>query len=450
MTIAVDGDRDEGISVGELGSTAEAPQEDDPSPAPSPRRRKSDMADLPVEEFSERDLLMSRTDHTGIILTANQRFADVSGYSLGELIGKPHKIVRHSDMPRGVFHLQWAHLNDKKPFVGFVKNRAADRRHYWVLAVVLPLEIGHLSVRLKPRTKHLESAKKIYSKLLEAEKRERIDPAASSEALVKAVQEAGFQDYTHFACEALVEEAEGLRNVLQTEQTEDFATYEAISEQILELNGEVKSVVESFDRIQGSPANLSIQGSRLDEGAAAVKVIAQNYGLLSEQLRTSINAVWASLHELNQTAQQGRMFAAAVSLYRYAIDQFEMEDWPPSAPPRDAEIAILKKCRADMDLPVQQCFRLIEAETRAFVDSIAKLRMQASGLAVTRVMCNIEAATVRGDTSGLSEITRRLSDFQRNLSLSLDNVQRVNAGLSQGLASLTRRNRSPVTRAEAP
>ena len=67
MTIAVDGDRDEGISVGELGSTAEAPQEDDPSPAPSPRRRKSDMADLPVEEFSERDLLMSRTDHTGII-----------------------------------------------------------------------------------------------------------------------------------------------------------------------------------------------------------------------------------------------------------------------------------------------------------------------------------------------------------------------------------------------
>ncbi len=82
------------------------------------------------------ELIISRTDLKGNITYANQTFAEISGYSIDELIGKPHNIVRHPDMPKSVFKQLWEDLELKGFWNGFVKNIRKDEGYYWVYAEV--------------------------------------------------------------------------------------------------------------------------------------------------------------------------------------------------------------------------------------------------------------------------------------------------------------------------
>ena len=84
----------------------------------------------------ENELIISRTDLNGVITYANETFCEISGYALEELIGKPHSIVRHPDMPRSIFADLWRTLDAKKQWKGVVKNLRKDRGFYWVEAIV--------------------------------------------------------------------------------------------------------------------------------------------------------------------------------------------------------------------------------------------------------------------------------------------------------------------------
>lgn len=82
------------------------------------------------------ELIVSRTDLKGIISYANETFAEISGYSVEELIGKPHNIVRHPDMPKSVFKELWNSLNTKGSWKGIIKNIRKDTGFYWVHAEI--------------------------------------------------------------------------------------------------------------------------------------------------------------------------------------------------------------------------------------------------------------------------------------------------------------------------
>ncbi|KIM09919.1 MAG: chemotaxis protein [Sulfurovum sp. FS06-10] len=87
-------------------------------------------------EVPENELIVSRTDVNGRITYANETFAHISGYRVDELIGKPHNIVRHPDMPRSVFKEMWESLKREEIWRGNVKNRRKDGGYYWVYAEV--------------------------------------------------------------------------------------------------------------------------------------------------------------------------------------------------------------------------------------------------------------------------------------------------------------------------
>ncbi|MCS7162307.1 MAG: PAS domain-containing protein, partial [Bacteroidia bacterium] len=87
----------------------------------------------------DRFALISETDTRGVITYANPRFCEVSGYTLEELIGKPHNIVRHPDMPKALFKELWETLKAGQIWQGEIKNRRKDGSHYWVLATVGPI-----------------------------------------------------------------------------------------------------------------------------------------------------------------------------------------------------------------------------------------------------------------------------------------------------------------------
>jgi aerotaxis receptor len=87
-------------------------------------------------EVPEDELIISRTDLKGHITYANETFCEISGYDESELLGKSHNIVRHPDMPRGAFKDLWQTLQEKKQWIGIVKNMRKDKGFYWVKAIV--------------------------------------------------------------------------------------------------------------------------------------------------------------------------------------------------------------------------------------------------------------------------------------------------------------------------
>ena len=87
-------------------------------------------------EVPEDEVIISRTDLKGVITYVNDTFAKISGYSPEELIGKPHNILRHPDMPRSAFKDMWETIEAGNTWEGYVKNMRKDRGYYWVHAVI--------------------------------------------------------------------------------------------------------------------------------------------------------------------------------------------------------------------------------------------------------------------------------------------------------------------------
>lgn len=114
--------------------------------------------------------LVSATDTQGNIVHCNKAFVTVSGYEYDELIGQPHNLVRHPDMPTEAFRDMWATIRSGLPWTGLVKNRRKSGDHYWVKANVTPIVeqgqvTGFLSVRTKPSRQQIQQAERLYAEL---------------------------------------------------------------------------------------------------------------------------------------------------------------------------------------------------------------------------------------------------------------------------------------------
>ncbi len=107
------------------------------------------------------ELIISRTDLSGIITYVNETFAQISGYKPDELIGKPHSIVRHPDIPKSVYHELWETLKKEKVWSGYVKNLRKDKGYYWVHAQVSGVYKDGKLVEYKSIREPVEHSKKI-------------------------------------------------------------------------------------------------------------------------------------------------------------------------------------------------------------------------------------------------------------------------------------------------
>jgi len=111
--------------------------------------------------------IVTKTDLKGRITYANPAFVEISGFTLEELLGQPHNVVRHPDMPRDAFKDLWDTARRDEPWKGLVKNRCKDGGYYWVDAYVTPLtqngeKIGYMSVRSKPSDTQKAEVEALY------------------------------------------------------------------------------------------------------------------------------------------------------------------------------------------------------------------------------------------------------------------------------------------------
>ncbi len=130
----------------------------------------------PIDEeyLYEGRVIISQTDINGVITYANRMFCEISAYTLNELIGAPHNIIRHPDMPRATFAKMWETIEGGQVWNGLVKNLRKDGRYYWVDTEILPIYdedkiSGYIAARKPASRKNIEETEILYRKMLEAE-----------------------------------------------------------------------------------------------------------------------------------------------------------------------------------------------------------------------------------------------------------------------------------------
>lgn len=165
--------------------------------------RETSVKPTGVERFfPEDEIIVSKTDLKGRITYANETFLKIADYTEEEVLGQPHNIIRHPDMPRCVFKLLWDTLQAREEIFAYVKNMAKNGDHYWVFAHVTPTldergqVIGYHSNRRVPERGQVELFAQIYQQLLAEERRHtdwRSGMEAAGSLLVEMVSAKGMK-----------------------------------------------------------------------------------------------------------------------------------------------------------------------------------------------------------------------------------------------------------------
>jgi PAS domain S-box-containing protein len=150
--------------------------------------------------FRDDQIIVSKTDRQGRLTYVNPLFVEISGYPESELLGRPHNVIRHPDMPRSVFDLLWERIAGGQEIFAYVVNLSADGGHYWVLAHVTPTRgprgdlVGFHSNRRTASPAVVAVVSALYGRLLAVERGGR-DPraavAAGRDLLAQVLDEAG-------------------------------------------------------------------------------------------------------------------------------------------------------------------------------------------------------------------------------------------------------------------
>lgn len=290
--------------------------------------------------LSHDEMFFSITDHRGIILDGNDVFRRISRYSREELIGSPHSIIRHPDMPKIVFKTLWQTILNGKPICAYVKNLAKDGSYYWVFATVIPIGDKFLSVRMKSTTPLMGIAEGLYKELVNIEKESGIE--ASANGLISALNSLGFPDYETFVLASLSAELSS-RYEIQSKMNSKFTNQlhlsnvresffkifniivklashtKVISEQILKIR-------EVSKQIEYSAINATIEADRLGSDGRALAVIAQHISLDAAEAKKSnsnINLLAVTMLEMFRSGQ----LSAALSTLQIEMLLCFIEQW---------------------------------------------------------------------------------------------------------------------------
>lgn len=143
--------------------------------------RRTVFATAVETPFPPGELIVSQTDVSGRITMCNEAFVRMSGYERGELVGQPHCILRHPDMPAAAFRDLWSTVQQGRRWNGYVKNLRRDGGFYWVYATVIPRRrdgviVGFTSIRRQPSRHQVEQASRLYETVRAAEGTEEERP----------------------------------------------------------------------------------------------------------------------------------------------------------------------------------------------------------------------------------------------------------------------------------
>lgn len=269
-------------------------------------------------KFTTDELFFSTTDSRGKILFGNETFIRISAYEKSIIIGAPHSIIRHPDMPKTVFKLFWDVLKENQPIGAYVKNMSADGRYYWVFALAFPVGDQYISIRIKPTSSILNKVKIIYEKVLQKE-----DPSKlSTDYLLELLKYEGFSSYREFMIKAAAEELRqretfmledpGMkakkRQMIRTpiseltertarELSSSFSKISAFQQAGNILEDSLVTLNREFKKLSFVSVNMNILAAKYGSKAASLEVVSREFAKLSTEISTHFNTFVEFIHE---------------------------------------------------------------------------------------------------------------------------------------------------------
>nr|WP_153215880.1 PAS domain-containing protein [Tritonibacter litoralis] len=385
------------------------------------QRPKSGEAPFALDE-----VFFSRTDDRGVIKAGNYVFQRVSHYSWDELIGAPHKVIRHADMPRGVFHLFWDIIKQGKTIGAYVKNRSKDGLHYWVYAVVVPCGDGYLSARIKPSSEMFLEIQRFYAEMLKAEEQYGLEPADSAANLMEFLKEKGYETYHEFAVDALCEELLARDRGLSKGENQQISHLREMLSNAQTLVQETEGLIKDFEAMNTIPHNLRVIASRIEPSGGPVTVLSQNYGAMSREMGD-----WFSTHVLGkdtnfsavQDCVQNSLFVECMARVLIECDtQLQQERNMLGAVDMDGERKILAELVSAQTGNAAKQMLQVDNEAVRILRACQVMHRHFLGLSSTRVLCKIESARLPESGETLSDIIDQLGNFQERISHRLERI----------------------------
>lgn len=272
------------------------------------------------QKFEANEMFFSTTDSKGVITAGNPVFARVSAYSIEEMIGQPHNLIRHQDMPRAVFKELWDTIRTGGLFLGYVKNHAKGGNHYWVFASVIPIQDGYLSIRFKPSERGIAAAAEIYARMLEEERRadDGDSMERARETLLQHLGSNNYRSYESFSRAMLAQEirnrdeeigrkglalfprelksssAAGIHELFRkstsiydtlTELSRDLEAFSGIN---LKIQEKGQAIVRKADNFRFSAVNAHIASDPLGAKGAPLSTVARFLDVYSRNLSGNV------------------------------------------------------------------------------------------------------------------------------------------------------------------
>jgi hypothetical protein len=378
--------------------------------------------------FDVSELFFSTTDRKGVIRAGNDVFVRVSKHAEDALIGSPHNIIRHPDMPRAAFRLLWDHLLRGLPIAAYVKNLAADGSFYWVMACVMPSADGYLSVRLKPTAGILEAAViPIYTRVREFEReleasgtprRELAERSAG--LLLEAIAEAGFADYAAFIRMALPREIRARQAALASDTgavgaggvAADlcvagrhldglFAGLEGYAAANEALGDSTRFIHHLAGEVRMNATNGMIAASKLTEGAATLSAVADQMSRCATGIAAAVEAfsdvVAPAMDLLHDLEFRISLAKAQVDMATYFAIELERGDHPPDVLARrhDSLDELLASLRRDVNGLVT-ALRVLDQRFLELSERTDPIEMTLRSLGALHIAGRVEVAGVGG------------------------------------------------------
>lgn len=379
--------------------------------------------------FALNEVFFSRTDERGVIKAGNYVFKRVANYPWEELIGAPHKIIRHPDMPKGVFQLFWDTIKTGDTIGAYVKNKAKDGLYYWVFAVVVPCNGGYLSARIPPSSALFDEIKSVYGELHLAEVNEGLSPEESAQRLLDWVRSKGFGNYREFATHALSEELLSRDVGLDRPKDPKISDLRKMMSNAEVLVGETQGLVKDFDAMHTIPHNLRVIASRIEPSGGPVTVLSQNYGAMSREMSD-----WFGTHVIGENSNFNTIKQAVTnSLFVEGMARILIEcDQHLKAERRSyenidmqAERKILSDLVRTETERARKGVEEVDHEAERIMRACQVMHRQFLGLSSTRVLCKIESARLPESGETLSDIIDQLGVFQERISRRLDDITKL-------------------------
>lgn len=361
-------------------------------------------------------LFFSRTDDRGVIRAFNERFLQVSEFLPEDVIGAPHRLVRHADMPKGLFHMFWNRLKANRPVGAYVKNRTKSGGSYWVFAVALPLPSGgYISVRLSPMTAHLDMIQRLYTRIRAAENEEKLSPETSMVRLLEALADEGYANYDSFEARALSAELSARAVKSGADPDRQLSMIQSLFDAAEVVRSERQDLLGLLDILRLVPTNMRLISHRIEKGLGPLSTLSERYGAMADTLLLQLASLTNSGSKSAAAETEALFYRGIATLLNEAAQEFaEFKGYLPGVDIAEEKSRLLSLA-AFGNNEAQQRMVVTARSAARLSRELEMLNRSILALESIRVMSRVEFGQMALRSRDLAAVIQKIDESHRDI-----------------------------------